>query len=459
MFFFDTRLLKIGPELLLAALYLCCCWGVARRDAADVPRGVCAALAGCLLGLLVASQIGSLPQGAVFLVALGLGARGRVGTLTWRAVAAAVAFAAVCLATQGLVRTLAGEHDLFIPQGGIHARLGFHDGATGTYAALPDLPSLPYGHCFGGRLLAERESGRAMRFDEADEHHWQAAWDWVRDHPNRALLALLSKLQFFFSNHEFMGNYYLPAVEAHSAMLRYLPTTWGLLGVLSVWGALSLWTAGKRRLLVFLLIALAMAALPSLVTFVTSRYRLPAAVPLCVLAGSGAWAFLCLLRDALTTRSRALLLRLACWTLPAVLMGAFAALPVPAKVLRDMRQTAAGNTQRSIQASRMHRGRLRAAGAGRYAADSQWDLALRAWRLHRHEESYRLLRSDGPIPSDRAELQSLALAYDAWLGQREQARARLERLTARQRDAALALMGNLERAWCERLAEDLEPDR
>lgn len=53
------------------------------------------------------------------------------------------------------------KYPWFLPQKGIHFRIGFHEGASGAYHQLKGIKPWPYGHVFHSRLYAEARDKKA----------------------------------------------------------------------------------------------------------------------------------------------------------------------------------------------------------------------------------------------------------------------------------------------------------
>ena len=434
---FSTRLLKVVPELLLLAGFLATCCYLATGSRRSGRVVALSAIAGALLVLLGASQIAAYAHGFVLLIALRplRTPRAAVGLLS-----AVVSGCLVFLALAAVVRTLRADHELFVPQGGIHARIGFQDGASGTYTSVPRLAAFPYGHTFGARLLAESETGRALSFDEADEHHFGVAVRWIVSHPWEALGSIARKARLHLSASDTAGNVYAPALRSELPWLRWMPFGWGVVWICAVWGAITLWRDGRRQLLAVLCASWACVFFANLGTFVTTRYRLPALVPLALLAGIGLASALAALRRR-HTRSlwigggSALLVTLICWW------------PLPQQLRDAMSHVAQRNAARSLQASRWAAELETPVGERPASADHR---PLLLWQLHRHSEVHADLQARGDELVQRPELCVVLLTHAAWLDRPGQARALMAPLEASVRTSVLEMADPLVAEWVAR---------
>jgi hypothetical protein len=192
----------------------------------------------------------------------------------------------------------------FLPRAGVDLRIAFNERARGYYTELAGVSPWPAGHAFEARMLAEVETGRRMTWSEADAHHMGAALRFVREHPGRALTLVWTKAGYFVNNVEIKGEDYLAYVRRYSRVLRWSPVSFGWLFVLGMLGALAL-LRQRRFALVALLGGLLLCVLAANVLgFVMSRFRLPAVIPLAMLAASGLVSLAELVRAGREPRSR-----------------------------------------------------------------------------------------------------------------------------------------------------------
>ena len=68
----------------------------------------------------------------------------------------------------------------YLPVAGVHVRIGFQRGATGTYHVLRRFPAFPLGHTFFARMAAEAKEGRPLTPEEADRAYLGEATQFAR---------------------------------------------------------------------------------------------------------------------------------------------------------------------------------------------------------------------------------------------------------------------------------------
>ncbi len=202
---------------------------------------------------------------------------------------------AVCLLS-ATVWVVAGPHlpnplptPVGIPQSGIHARVGFHPGASGYYRGIRGIPPTPIGHAFIARMAAEIEVGRPLTFAEANSHHLTAALDFIRNNPSAAARLTGRKILLFFNDYAPNENYYLEELRSRSRLLATIPIGFGVLVFSAGLGVIALVRRSQWDLLFLLVGATGGVLAANVATFVTSRYRLSAMVPLAVLGAIGLW--------------------------------------------------------------------------------------------------------------------------------------------------------------------------
>jgi tetratricopeptide (TPR) repeat protein len=259
--------------------------GATREQASAGP----ALLAGLTFGLLALNRPNAL------LVALGLPAL----LLLLRGPRRAWRQATLVLA--GLVLTIgpfmlrnvvqAGEPVLIAAHGGLNLYIGNNPDADGTYHHVPGIEPSIAGQVVDARRLAETALGRPLTSRAVSNWFAARAVAWWRAQPRAALLLLLRKLAYLGNQAE------LPLDAAYSFYARDLPGLLGLLplgaGVLVPLGlaglAGHLWQrrgdAEAWRAYAAWLGFVPLYALSVVVFFVTSRYRLPWLVPLCIGTG------------------------------------------------------------------------------------------------------------------------------------------------------------------------------
>jgi 4-amino-4-deoxy-L-arabinose transferase-like glycosyltransferase len=279
--FYDGELLAttLGTFLGTAALWL------AVREA---PRPGTALLCGACIGL------GALAVAPLLLLVLPLAwALGRGRPL--RAALCAVACAAVVLCATSANRVRSGEWVLISANGGINLWLGNNADVDGAMAIRPGA---------AWEALVDEPSRYGFHSPAA-----QDAWfhrktrDWCRSQPLECVGNLLWKARLLLVARELPRNEDLYVVRAQSPVLWALTVRPGgfalpyaLLWPLAAAGAVVLWRGWRAKEDVRAALTVAGAALmlaaPSVLFFVSGRYRAPLAPVLCVLAALGLHALL-----------------------------------------------------------------------------------------------------------------------------------------------------------------------
>jgi len=245
---------------------------------------------GCLLGAAVT-------QLSLLGVPILLGVLAALGLLPGRRHRAKLAIALLAIVplhaiALGLCRHGgASSHLRFWPQSGVHMLIGLGPGATGRYQPVPGLENSPRGHTFEARLLAETSVGRVLSPEASDAWYRVRVAEHLRRHPGEVGRTLWRKLRLFFADYEPKENFSIDELRSRSATLRWLPMRWGVLVVLAAAGGASL--AAQRRWAELRMLGglVGVIVASTLATFVTTRYRYPAAIPLALLAGHAVAGF------------------------------------------------------------------------------------------------------------------------------------------------------------------------
>jgi 4-amino-4-deoxy-L-arabinose transferase-like glycosyltransferase len=279
--FYDGELLatSLGTFLGTAALWLA---------VREPPRPGTALLCGTCIGL------GALAVAPLLLLVLPLAwalARGR----PVRAALCVAACAAVVLCATAANRARSGEWVLISANGGINLWLGNNSDVDGAMAIRPGaaweaLANEPVRHGF---------------HSPAAQDAWftRKTLEWCRSRPLECVGNLLWKARLLLVARELPRNEDLYVIRSQSPVLWALTARPGglalpyaLLWPLAAVGALVLWRGWRAREDVRAALTVAGAALmlaaPSVLFFVTGRYRAPLAPALCVLAALGLHALL-----------------------------------------------------------------------------------------------------------------------------------------------------------------------
>jgi 4-amino-4-deoxy-L-arabinose transferase-like glycosyltransferase len=351
---FDTVLVKASIEILMLSLVI---W-LALRDNAGWRAGRFLALG---LGLGVLFSILRFSQGAtaIYILVLAVYFLVNRGYGTWLQRLLVVApMLGLMIGSQMAFKYREPWFGIpatrFLPVDGVHMRIGFQKGATGTYHVLRRFPALPLGHTIFARMAAEARMGRPVTAEEANEFYLAEVRQFIRENPWETLVILGRKLGIFFNNLECRGNYYLPFMKERSPILRFPSIGYGGLVVLAFWGCVALWRR-RRFSLLFLLVGLTLAVLTmNLLSFVTYRYRVHATLAMALLAGPGLMLMVESIRNAFgpDRRTRVFLAAMLAAT-AAVAYGAFR--PILVNMQRAMYDTSQRNMAHSIRAEKFAR--------------------------------------------------------------------------------------------------------
>ena len=416
LIYFDGSLFKVGTDLTLLAL-LIFATVMLRGSARSSWWGGLAV--GGLLALCFLSQLITLGYAAAVCAYAALAPWPRASR--WRFVGGVVGVVAVVCIGFLLRSRFAGEETPhFLPRAGVDLRIAFHEKATGYYTELPGVSPWPTGHAFEARMLAANlETGRRMTWSDADAHHTRAALRFVREHPGRALALVWTKASYFVNDFEIKGEDYLAYVRRYSRVLRWSPVSFGWLFVLGMLGALAL-LRQRRFELVALFGGLLLCVLAANVLgFVISRFRLPAVIPLALLAAPGLVSLSELVRDGTGPRSvRATALTIGV----ALLAGWMAFRPALAHAHLSFLRRAEVNRQLSIAAEHAA-ARLRTGGA----LDERARVGLLEQVGRRTEAFCALQRLAGKDVADQS-VNRAYLRYLLWLSRYDEAARHLDRV-------------------------------
>lgn len=351
---FDTVLVKASIEILMLSVVV---W-LALREPAGWGAGRFLAL-GVGLGVLFSILRFSQGATAIYILVLAIYFLTRRGYGTWaQRLLVIVPMLGLMIGTQLAFKYREPWFGIpatrFLPVDGVHMRIGFQKGATGTYHVLRRFPALPLGHTIFARMAAEARMGRPVTPEEANEFYLAEVRQFIRENPWETVVILGRKLGLFFNNLECRGNYYLPFMKERSPILRFPSVGYGGLVILAFWGCVAL--ARQRRVsLLFLLVGLTLAVLiMNLLSFVTYRYRVHATLAMALLAGPGLALLVESVRNALGPDRRArVFLGVMLAATAAVAYGAFR--PILVNMQRAMYDTSQRNMAHSIRAEKLAR--------------------------------------------------------------------------------------------------------
>lgn len=284
--FFDTMLMKVSLELLLLALLVYTALGLSPE--ASPRAGLLRAL---WIGVLLALLFGSQQNTFLYTVALLVYLLSRRDFPMRRRILFGAVISGVIAISVGVFsqrdRLLDLGQPSFLPQSGINIRVGNHDGASGSFSELPDVPATPAGYAFVARMDAEVRHGRWLTPGEANALLMREAAGFVWGQPGRAGELLLRKLELFFNDFEPSGVHFFEHVVRSVPFLGWLPSSFGVLLLLAAWGLFDVRWRRRWEPARLLLLLLGAALTANLLAFVSWRLRLHAVLPLALLAGPG----------------------------------------------------------------------------------------------------------------------------------------------------------------------------
>lgn len=244
------------------------------------------AAAGFVLGLHALNRPNVLPYAfAVAMLAAALDFR---RTRAWARAASLAASVLVGLSIALAPVTLrnyvvTGELVPISSHGGLNLYIGNNPEADGTYHSVPGITPSMAGQVRDARRVAEQALGRQLGSGEVSSYFYALARDWIAGHPGEALGLLAKKLAYLLNATPLTLNYsYTYYSRDESTLLGVLVIGPALLIPLGLVG-LFLRTARARREGFWIwgafvpVYGLSVAAF-----FISSRYRMPLLVPLCV---------------------------------------------------------------------------------------------------------------------------------------------------------------------------------
>lgn len=281
--FYEILLLQtsVDPFLTALALYTLT---VALQEGSPAWGGA----AGCALGLLAMNR----PNALAFLpvAAVGLGFVHRRSRATIVPAAALLLAAALTLAPIALRnRFVAGDWVLISSHGGLNFYIGNNEHADGTYSPVPGVTPSIQGQVKDARTIAERALGRSLKASEVSDYFYARAREWIAGHPADAGMLLARKIAYMFNTADLALNYsYTYYSRDESTLLTALPVGPWLLVPLGFFGLVAAPPARASRVAFAVWASFVpVYALAVALFFVSSRYRLPLLVPLCVMGGAG----------------------------------------------------------------------------------------------------------------------------------------------------------------------------
>ncbi len=417
--YFDTMLIKAGIEILLLCLVLFLAIFLpanARRAGIYIGLGVAM---GVLLSLMRFSQGNT----TLFFIVIALFIALRTDIPGWqRKTMLILPMVLLAVGSQLAFKYRAELFGIpttrFLPVSGVHVRIGFQHGAIGSYHVLKRFPALPLGHTYFARMAAEARAGRPLTPAEANQTYLDEAKTFIRENPGETVQILFRKLGLFVNHFEPAGNHYLAEVAERVPVLRLPHTGYGLLYVLSFWGAWSL-LRQQRKAWLFLCVGLILSVLiVNLISFVTARYRIHATVPFLILSGL-ALPYLLeqwqqLRRHVLSTQRK--VLKVGLFLLVTGVLAWSAYRTVLPNAREAMYQTARKNLALSRDSARFTAEAEAMAQIPERNAEQQFQLASLYHKLGRYTDCYKTLRVVAIQTPDFIPITRQYLVFLMWYG-------------------------------------------
>ncbi|HLA79612.1 MAG TPA: tetratricopeptide repeat protein [Vicinamibacteria bacterium] len=234
------------------------------------------------------------------------------------AVAAGVALAIAPASLRN--RAVAGEWILISSHGGLNLHIGNHAGADGTYRSVAGITPNVAGQAQDTRRVAESALGRQLSTGEVSAYFSGLALDWLHTHPMDALRLWLRKLAYLLNQTDLALNHsYAYYSRDEPGLLRFLIVgPW----LLVPFGLVGLADRCRNQAGDGFRLTAAFApvyAVSVVAFFVSSRYRLPLLLPLCLGTGHAASRLL----HAWSTRQVRRLAALGAGLLPLAVLAAW----------------------------------------------------------------------------------------------------------------------------------------
>ena len=161
---------------------------------------------------------------------------------------------------------------------------------------------------FSGDVAREAEelgeaADDAARVAAMGDELYRRAWQEIGDDPGRWLWLLCRKAWLMIGNDELAQDFDVHGEHEMIPWANRFGVPFGVLAALAIVGASVWWRRPDRRVDLLWVLGLAFATIAgNLVFFTSAQHRLPLAIPLCVLAASGAPRVIALVRDRAALR-------------------------------------------------------------------------------------------------------------------------------------------------------------
>jgi len=276
--FYDATLLTTSLILFLSIIILNLSEGILKAATSKRLVGL-----GALIGLSALAR----PSVLLFPVLLALEFVRRKRKHGWADAGWLAVGVLVVLTLVGLRNLIAGgEFTLTTSSAGMNFYVGNNPEATGLYWEAPFLSSVePQFEDEEYRRAASEALERELTTREAGRYWFTRALDWMLNEPLDYLALLAKKTFYFLSRAEFANNVSIYLGRAESPILQFNPIGWWIIAPLGLGGLILLWRRKGWNSVATLWIWFAAYFLVNVVFFVSSEYRLPAALALTVGAG------------------------------------------------------------------------------------------------------------------------------------------------------------------------------
>ena len=423
LIYFDSTLHKSALEILalMALLYIVLGKSKSTHKYYYPLKGL---VVGILLAILLFLQTNTFLYSIVILTYIALDTRLSKKEKAQALISAILVFSATVLVFQMRNKIFDSKYPWFLPQKGIHFRIGFHKGAHGAYHQVRDIQPWPYGHVFQSRLYAEARTKTFMTPDQADRFFIKEGLDFIISNPYESLNLIITKVLLFFNDYEIKGIDDLYYLKTQSTTLALTPLGLGILVLFAGLGIVRLLSLKEYRIL-FLFGGLLAAMLTSnVLSFVTWRYRLHNVVPLMLLTAYGINSFQTQ-NSELFRLKRSFRSKLFRYTysvlIPLAICGWVAYRPVLEDYRKGFFRRATSNDILSQNAENLLSRLEKLESSTSQSMRISIQKALLFNKLHRHSKAYRLLRLAHERGLYHPYVTHKYLTYLLWLGKYDEA--------------------------------------
>jgi len=204
-----------------------------------------------------------------------------------------MAFAASFLAGMATVITIVTIRNYavardFVPTtggGGLNFYEGNNPRASGIHTPAPLVRTIPEYELDDSRRFAEKSLGRKLKVSEVSNFYFKLGLRFIKDHPRRFARLMMKKFAVFWNKCEVPDNYNQEFMLAYIPVLKVPLLSFGIIAPLGIAG--MLFGRGGRRETALLYLFGFSYMTGVILFYVTSRYRLPVVIVLCVFVSAG----------------------------------------------------------------------------------------------------------------------------------------------------------------------------